>query len=147
MRGTIHVPSVYIILRRQGNVAFVLRQNTDFMNGTYSLPAGHVESMETYREAAIREANEEVGVSIELQDLQFVHLMEREHGDHIRMDVFFEAAAWCGEPYNAEPDVHGELAWFPADALPYEKLMDFQAAALRRIVAGDTYSEFGWRQK
>ena len=144
MRGTTHVPSVYVILRRDEKIAFVLRTNTDFMNGKYSLPAGHAEDMETYREAAVREVKEEVGVDIIPSDLRFVHLMQRKRTDHIRVDVLFEAVKWQGEPINAEPDMHGELAWFAMHDLPYAKIMDFQAAALKGIADGATYSEFGW---
>ena len=144
MRGTTQVPSVYIILRQENKVVFLKRTNTDFMNGKYTLPAGHVEGLETYREAAVRETAEEVGVAIKEDDLQHVHTMERHCGDHVRIDVFFEAQKWRGEPVNNEPDMHGELAWFDAEALPNDMLMDFQASALSSIAQGETYSEFGW---
>ncbi len=147
MRGTTHVPSIYIILRHEGKIAFVLRQNTGFMDGKYTLPAGHVEGTETYREAAAREAKEEVGIDIDQKDLRFVHLMERFQDDHVRVDVLFEVDAWRGEPINAEPDVHGELVWFSVDKLPFGDIMPFESAALRCIATGGLYSEFGWDQK
>jgi len=147
MKGTTQVPSVYVLLRRGGKLAFVLRTHTGFMDGAYSLPAGHVEDGETFREAAIREAFEETGVKVNIDDLKYLHTMQRNRGDHVRVDVFFEAAKWEGEPTNAEPELHGELTWFLADGLPYEDIMDYQGEALRQIAAGKQYSEFGWDNK
>jgi len=146
MRGTTQVPSVYVILKREGKIAFLQRTNTDFMNGKYTLPAGHVEGLETYREAAVRETEEEAGVRVAQESLRHVHTMERHCGDHIRIDLFFAADLWEGEPINNEPEMHGELAWFEADNLPNEKIMDFEASALLSIAEGKTYSEYGWPQ-
>jgi 8-oxo-dGTP diphosphatase len=144
MRGTTQVPSAYVILRRNGQIAFVLREHTNFMDGFYSLPAGHVEDMETYKQAAVREAKEESGVDINEDDLYFVQTVQRKNNDHVRIDVYFEAKAWQGEPYNAEPERHSQLVWFDENDLPTDKIMDYQAAALRQIATGERYSQFGW---
>lgn len=144
MRGTTHVPSVYTLIRRDGKFAFVLRTNTGYLDGTYSLPAGHVEDDERMRIAAAREALEEIDVHVGPDDLRHVHTMQRNSGDHIRIDVFFEADQWTGEPKNNEPDMHGELAWFAEDDLPFDRIMDHQAEALRHIVRGERFSEIGW---
>ena len=144
MRGTTNVPSVYVLVRRDGQLAFVKRSNTGFMDGIYCLPAGHVEDMESFSAAAIREAVEEVGVTIQPEYLRFVHVMHRHQGDHVRVDVFFEADEWSGEPTNAEPEKHSEFTWFTADNLPYDKIMDYQAFALKHILRGQSYSELGW---
>lgn len=144
MRGTTNVPSVYVILRREGKIAFLLRTNTDFMNGMYCLPSGHAEGLESFREAAVREAEEETSVVVEPSQLHHLHTMHRFCGDHIRVDVFFEAEAWQGEPVNNEPDSHGELAWFDEAKLPFDKIVDWQGFALKAIAKHETYSEFGW---
>jgi 8-oxo-dGTP pyrophosphatase MutT (NUDIX family) len=144
MRGTTNVPSVYIILRRDEKTAFLLRTNTDFMNGKYCLPSGHAEGLESFKQAAVREAEEEAGVIVTPAQLHHIHTMHRYCGDHIRVDVFFEAADWQGEPVNNEPESHGELAWFEAANLPFDKIVDWQGAALKSIQRGETYSEFDW---
>ena len=147
MRGTTQVPSVYIVIRQDNKIAFVLRSNTGFMDGKYTLPAGHVEGLETYKEAAVREAKEEVGIDVSEDDLRYLHTMQRFMGDHVRVDVFFEADKWQGEPYNAEPELHGELAWFETENLPFDKIMDFEASALGYILKGEQYSQYGWAKK
>jgi len=68
---------------------------------------------------------------------------EEANGD-IRVDIFFEAGKWEGEPRNMEPEKHGELAWFPANNLPLDKIMDYQADSLLAIARGESYAERGW---
>lgn len=132
----------YIILRREGKIAFVLRQNTKWMNGFYSLPAGKTEKNESFSAGAIREAREEAGVTIEPSELTYVHTMHRNEGmDWV--DVFFEAKSYAGEPHNAEPDMHAELAWLDPKNLP-ENVIPSLAYALGQIEDGVAYSEYGW---
>lgn len=57
--------AAFVILRRGSKVAMVLRKNTGWMDGHYGLPAGKGEWFEPFTDAAIREANEEVGVKIQ----------------------------------------------------------------------------------
>ncbi|HSX16325.1 MAG TPA: NUDIX domain-containing protein [Candidatus Saccharimonadales bacterium] len=144
MRGTLHIPCAYTLFRRDGKLLFVLREHTGFMDGKYSLPAGHVEPGESFSQAAMREAMEEVGLAVRPEDLRQVYTQHRYQSDEdIRMDVFFEAASWTGEPRNMEPERHGDIAWLDAANLP-ETLMSFQLHALREILAGKTYGELGW---
>jgi 8-oxo-dGTP diphosphatase len=64
--------AVYILLEKDGRHAFVKRSNTGWRDGYYSLPSGKVEKGESYLRAAVREAKEEVGVTIDLEDLEHV---------------------------------------------------------------------------
>ena len=41
--------------------------------GTYSIPKGHVEEKEDFLETAIRETNEELGLSLTLEDLYLMN--------------------------------------------------------------------------
>ena len=79
----------------------------------------HVERGETAYDAAHREALEEIGV--EGLALEFVTSMQRtRHADPIdeRIDFFFTARTWTGEPRIVEPAKCAALAWFPLAALP-----------------------------
>ena len=144
MRGTTNVPSCYVLLRRGDALLFVLREHTGFMDGTYSLPAGHVERGENFSEAAAREVLEEVGVQVAAGDLKQVFTMQRfQSEEDVRVDVFFEAQTWQGEPYNAEPERHSAIRWMGIAELS-DSVMDYQLHALRQILAGNTYAELGW---
>jgi 8-oxo-dGTP diphosphatase len=135
----------YVIMRKGNKIAFVLRSKTNWMNNYYGLPSGKVEKQENYKRAAIREAKEEVGIDINPKDLKFVHVMHRNEG-HEWVDIFFEAAKWQGEPYNAEPHMHSEFLWLDLKKLPKNTIPSV-AFALGKISKGELYSEYGWKAK
>lgn len=131
-----------MILRRDGLIAFVLRQNTSWMKDYYSLPAGRVNPNETYLKAAIREASEEAGVTVSPENIRFVHVMHRREGTDW-VSVFFEAGEWEGEAYNAEPHMHASLDWLDPNNLP-ENMVPSIRFAVEQIEKENYYSEFGW---
>lgn len=145
MNASVQKPSIVssVILRKGDLVAFVLRENTTWMNGFYGLAAsGRVEVGESFTQAAIREAKEETGVDLKPEQLRQIHIM------HCKVDnpwihVYFEAKYYEGTPYNADPDAHSELAWFSINALP-KNTMPLVVTALKAIMKGEAYSEFGW---
>lgn len=143
MKGTTHVPSVYIVIRKQGKALFVLRQNTGYSDGNYSVPCGHVEPHETFKQAACREALEETGLHIRPEDLVYKLTVQRRSIQDIRLDVWFEALAWTGEPKNTEPERHAKVDWLELNSLP-ENVTDFIAAGLEDIRHGQSYAEVGW---
>jgi 8-oxo-dGTP diphosphatase len=145
MSGTTNVPEVTVLIRDGKNILFVLRQNTGYADGMYAMPGGHVEPDENFTDAGVREAMEEVGVSINPRDLKPLHTLHRvsKPGD-VRIGVLFEATTWTGQPHNREPERHGEIAWFNEDSLPYDKIIGFQAEALRSLADGNHYGELGW---
>jgi 8-oxo-dGTP pyrophosphatase MutT (NUDIX family) len=133
----------FVLLRRGDEAAFVLRQNTSYMSGFYGLPAGKVEGNESFTQGCIREAKEEAGVDVGTADLAHLITVHR-HGDDIDwVDIYFEAKQWQGEPFNAEPEVHSELRWFPLNDLP-ENVVPPQRFALESHLQGKTYDEYGW---
>jgi 8-oxo-dGTP diphosphatase len=137
--------AAFVILRRNNKIAFVLRENTNWMNGYYGLPSGKVENNESFSAAAIREGLEEVGVTINPSDLTYIHTMHRHGQDMDWVDVYFEATQWQGEVVNAEPAVHSEVAWLDTMAFP-ENIIPPVREALQAIARGEKYSEYGWTQ-
>jgi mutator protein MutT len=141
-KGTTIIPAVAVIIRRGNAMLFAKRANTGFQDGKYCLPAGHVEPGETFREAAVREVMEEVGLQADPAKLRFVHVQQTMTPRDIRVHVFFELDDWRGEPVNAEPAVHSEIAWLPSNDLPYDDMMGLIAAGLRQVAQGSAYDEF-----
>ena len=145
------VPASYVFLLRDGDggteVLLQLRQNTGFMDGHWAAAAaGHVERGETALDAAHREAAEEIAVTA--LDLEFVTAMQRtRHADPIdeRIDFFFTARHWSGEPRIVEPAKCAELRWCPLDALP-EPVVPHELEVLRGLRSGTStaYSTFGF---
>jgi 8-oxo-dGTP pyrophosphatase MutT (NUDIX family) len=145
------VPASYVFLLRAGTsgteVLLQLRQNTGYMDDHWAAAAaGHVERGETAFDAAHREAAEEIGVTA--LALEFVTSMQRtQHADPIdeRIDFFFTARHWSGEPRIVEPEKCAELRWCPLDALP-EPVVPHELEVLRGLRSGTTtaYSTFGF---
>lgn len=118
------VPASYVLLLRETadggtEVLLQLRQNTGFMDGHWaSAAAGHVEAGETAHAAALREAREELG--LESIELHFVTAMQRTNGPEPieqRIDFFFAARTWQGEPRILEAAKAAELRWCRLDGL------------------------------
>jgi ADP-ribose pyrophosphatase YjhB (NUDIX family) len=62
-----------------------------------------------------------------------------------RIDFFFTARLWSGEPRIVEPAKCAELRWCPLDALP-DPVVPHELEVLRGLRSGTTtaYSTFGF---
>lgn len=144
--------AVYALLIKEGELFLLKRQNTGFMDGYWSLPAGRHDGQETVREACLRELKEEAGVFSGVGDLRLVHLVHRRKNNiycfnkdtksREVLDLFFTVENWQGEAFNAEPEKASEGAWFSLDRLP-EKTIPFIRQAVLDFKDGN-YSEYGW---
>lgn len=135
----------YLIFLKDDAIAFLLRGNTGYADNMYGLPSGKVEAGESYVEAAIREAKEEVGVDIQAQNLDPVLTVHRKGEDGTYwVDVFFAVTQWDGELSNAEPDKHRTLEWFSPEHFP-DSIIPSVRYSLQQIGMNQHYAEFGWK--
>lgn len=135
----------YIVLFDGAKVLLSRRFNTGWMDGHYSLPAGHIDEHETASECIIREAKEEIGVEIGKEDLSFLAAMHRK-SDKIYIDFFFVAQKWQGEPKICETDKCDGLLWADLNDLP-ENIIPSVRVALDSLSTGDSYLEVGWDEE
>ncbi|MBU0668248.1 NUDIX domain-containing protein [Patescibacteria group bacterium] len=135
------IASVYILLEENGKILMLRRCNTGFADGQYSLVAGHVEKGESFKEAAIRESHEEIGINIQKEDLEFFHVMYRETESEERLDVFFAAKRWNGEIINMEPSKCDDLIWVDLNQLP-ANCLDYVEYALQCKLNNTCMSEW-----
>ena|SRR3990167_3718194 len=136
----------YVVVRQDGKIGLVLRSNTNWMNNYYGLPSGKVEQGESFTQAAVREAKEEIGIDIDLKNLTQILTMQRKEPGIISnewVDVFFEPKKWRGKPHNAEPHMHSEFIWIDPKKLPNNIVPSVQYA-LNQILAGNKYCEYGY---
>ena len=117
------------------------------MDGRWTFgAAGHVERGESVYAAAVREAYEELGVRVEEADLEpicTVHRRQTESDRGQRVDFFFTAQAWDGEPIVREPERSGGLRWAPLARLP-EPLVPVDALALEMLRTGERKAIVHW---
>lgn len=112
---------VFVVLTRENHgereILLQLRKNTSYMPGMYDLSAsGKVEPGEPASAAAIREAEEEIGVKIKPEDLHFFHVHHNVAEKHIKL--FFWTDTYESIPRICEPESCGDLMWTPDDSLP-----------------------------
>ena len=133
------VPAAYVYLLRPAPVAvgedaaatrsgtqvlLQLRRNTGYMDGHWACGAsGHVEAAESVLETAVRETDEELGIGVEVKDLDALTAMHRTNdlgGAALeqRIDLFFTLRTWTGTPAVREPAKNAGLRWFSLTDLP-----------------------------
>ena len=133
------VPAAYVYLLRPApgavdrdaraassgtQVLLQLRRNTGYMDGHWACGAsGHVEAAESVLETAVRETDEELGIGVEVKDLDALTAMHRTNdlgGAALeqRIDLFFTLRTWTGTPAVREPAKNAGLRWFSLTDLP-----------------------------
>lgn len=136
--------TVHMFFLRGNRILLIRRYQTGYMDGHYSVPAGHLDGNEPVRRAAVREANEEIGVQIDPGDIDFAGVFHRSEGDE-RVDFFVQVRVWKGEPFNAEPEKCDELRWTEIDDLP-ENIIPYIRRAIENYQTGVPFEEFGWER-
>lgn len=140
---TLLVAAAYVVLCRPGDhhheVLLQLRRGTGYMDGHWATLAGHVEVGESVHEAAVREAAEEAGIALHEDDLvplTTLHRFER-GGPAVeqRVDVFFSATRWTGDPGVREAAKAAAMRWFPIDELP-EPVVPHERLVLDVLASG-----------
>jgi len=141
------IPAVYLVLRRGDTILLARRVNTGYEDGKYGMVAGHVDRDEPLRTAMVREAWEEAGIKLQEDDLHLVHVMHRKSlvagAADERIDFYFAADIFSGEPQIMEPEKCDDMEWFHLGGLP-ENLTPEVAAALEAMKDSENFSEFGW---
>ncbi|HEY5271308.1 MAG TPA: NUDIX domain-containing protein [Anaerolineales bacterium] len=137
--------TIHLFLFRGDQILLLRRYQTGYMDGYYSVPAGHLDGEETVRMAGIREAREEIGVGIDPADMIFAGVFHRHEGDE-RVDFFVQVRNWRGEPVNAEPEKCDDLRWADLDALP-ENTVPYVRRAIENFQNGIPFEEFGWKKQ
>lgn len=139
----------YLLVKKDGKFAFVLRSNTTWMNGYYGLPSGKVEKHESFSEAAIREGKEEIGIDVSPRDLKHVltvHRFSVGNAAQEWVDTYFEIDTWQGDVVNAEPDLHSAVEWFTVGDLPVNVIPSVKSA-IEAVSRGEHFSEYGWSER
>ncbi len=141
--------AVFLIVKRGNSLLMQRRNNTGHRDGLLGLPSGHKEEHESLTQAAIREAQEEIGIQLTPHNLKLVGIFERYSTSREMLDFYFVVDQWQGEIENQEPQKCSELCWHHLGKLP-EDAIDYVRDALQLIhqnnFAPNGYFEIGWEQ-
>lgn len=141
--------AVMLLLTRERNnheeILFQKRKNTGYYDGFFDLSAsGHVDSNESMKYAMCREAKEELGIDINVKDLEFICMIHKKSNNGvIYYNGYFKANKWNGEPIINEPEKNEELKWIDINNLP-SNIVDDRVVAIENYKNNIKYSEYGW---
>jgi 8-oxo-dGTP diphosphatase len=143
-----HPVDVLLLLTDADRVLLALREGTGYADGQWNLPSGKVEYGEDAVSAVIREAAEEIGVRLGLDEPRMAAVVHhRNAAGHARVGLVFTAAhdpQRHGEPVNAEPHKCAKVEWFPVDLLP-SNTYAYTAASVRAYRDARLLALSGWR--
>lgn len=134
--------TVHLLFICRGQILLARRFNTGYRDGEYSVPAGHLDGNETVIAAGIREAREEIDVTLEPNNMAFSSIMHRIEGEE-RVDFFVRVHRWQGEIVNVEPDKCDDLRWVSLDALP-DNTIAYVRRAIENHLNEISFDELGW---
>lgn len=116
-----------------------LRQNTGYMDNKYDFAcSGHVNKGESFTEALVREAREEIGITVDEEDLVFKAVNHHFSADHVQL--FFSTTNYEGVPTVCEPNECGGLLWADIDSLP-ENTIPYVANVIEDIKLGIQFDD------
>ena len=123
-------------------VLLMRRAGSGYADGMLGLPAGHVDLGEIPTDCAVREIAEELGITLDRDDLIPAGVMFRRSLEP-RVDLFFTTTTWTGTPTIREPHKCTELVWANPGQLPNDAL-DYVGQAITNARDGRQFHEYGW---
>lgn len=133
--------SIYLIIKnKKGEILLQRRQGTTLWPGFLALPAGHIDEGEDPYEAAIREAKEELDITITRNDISDAFVVMRKNKSLMPYyDVYFQISNYIGNIKIAEPLKCSELVWKDINNLPND-MIDFEISAINNYLNGIKFS-------
>lgn len=133
--------SVFLLLKKNDEILLLKRSNTGWMDGFFSIPAGALDGQEKLSDAIVREAKEEVDITVAAKNIQLFHTMHCfTHGEEW-LGQFFVANNWEREPKVNEPQKHSEVKWVKMNELP-DNVIPYVKQAIINYKEKITYSSY-----
>ena len=135
---------VDIFLERKNEISgrkqilMLKRAGTGYCDGYFDLPGGHLEANEDIFDGMIREAKEEIGITIKREDMEILHIYHRYKGGMLKF--VFKTYKYEDIPINNELDKCEKIEWIDFENLP-ENIVPSIKIELDNIKNGVYYSK------
>ena len=117
--------AVHMIIWKDNKILVQKRKGSKLWPGYYALPAGHIDEGENQYDALKREAKEELGIEIDINNIINSYAVLRRNffeidGKQLEpyIDYYFEINEYKGIPKIMEEDKCEELIWVDVNNLP-----------------------------
>ena len=128
--------AVHMIIIKDNKILLQKRKGSKLWPGYYALPAGHIDEGETQYDALAREAQEELGIIINIEKILNSYVVLRRNyfeidGKQLEpyIDYYFDIDQFEGVPKIMEEDKCEELIWADINNLP-EPFINYEGAFL-----------------
>ena len=128
--------AVHMIITKDNKILLQKRKGSKLWPGYYALPAGHIDEGETQYDALAREAQEELGIIINIEKILNSYVVLRRNyfeidGKQLEpyIDYYFDIDQFEGVPKIMEEDKCEELIWADINNLP-EPFINYEGAFL-----------------
>lgn len=112
----------------------VVKRNREPNKGKFELAGGFIDFGENAYDSAIREAKEELGLTIHQNDLQLIALYHNDYNpDIFTIDIIFLVTSWQGEPTPAD-DV-ANFHWQSFDFIYNPQFCQKQYGGLDKLIS------------
>jgi 8-oxo-dGTP diphosphatase len=120
-----------------GRQVLLGRKVRGFGKGLIMAPGGHVEPGESVEAAAVREAQEDVGITVSESDVDRIAVLTYRFPSRPELDAVvhaFSARQWSGEVASSD---ELDPVWFSVSELPLDEMWDDERYWLARALAGE----------
>ncbi len=128
-----------LLLEYREHTLYLLQTSAN--GGGFTLPGGKIEGEEFAKEGLIREAFEEIGITLTKKALKMVHVMHKRLKSTTEIIFFFRARTWTGEIAIKETDKFKEAKWLPHDEPP-KRLPAVIKVAMTKIQEDKAFSQY-----
>ncbi len=142
MSRTLLPAAAHIICEHGTHVLLIKRSlKTDPWPGYWAFPGGKLENGELFRECAIRELQEEVGIVAGEDVIQEETIVMSRTVQWVKLNYFGMIDHWNHAPDIMEPNLATDIGWFERENLP-EPFIPHHRIALEALSEGIGYTEY-----
>jgi len=137
------IPAAANVICEHGSHILLIRRskNADTWPNHWAFPWGKLENDETFRECAIREVREEVGINFTTDDISSESFVMTRTITGTKLFYFANIHNYENVPEILEPNLIDDMAWFSVDNLP-DLLIPHHRIGLESLYAWKSYTEF-----